>query len=60
MLMYQTLVVEFFVKSIRSRKHSSSFSTVLLATSLVAPVAVQAQDAPVLNEVKVYASADVP
>lgn len=48
------------MKSIRSRKHSSSFSTVLLATSLVAPVVVQAQDAPVLNEVKVNASADVP
>jgi catecholate siderophore receptor len=54
------LVVEFFVKSIRSRKHSASFSTVFLATSLVVPVVAQAQDAPVLNEVKVNASADVP
>jgi catecholate siderophore receptor len=58
--MYQTLVVEFFVKSIRSRKHSASFSTVFLATSLVVPVAAQSQDAPVLNEVYVNASADVP
>lgn len=48
------------MKSIRSRKHSSSFPSVFLATSLVVPVVVQAQDAPVLNEVKVNASADVP
>ncbi|MDO8414583.1 MAG: catecholate siderophore receptor Fiu [Agitococcus sp.] len=48
------------MKSIRSRKHGSSFSTVFLATSLVVPVVAQAQDAPVLNEVKVNASADVP
>ncbi|MDO9179445.1 MAG: catecholate siderophore receptor Fiu [Agitococcus sp.] len=48
------------MKSIRSRKHGSSFSTVFLATSLVVPVAAQSQDAPVLNEVNVNASADVP
>ena len=48
------------MKFIRSRKHSSSFSTVFLATSLVVPVVAQAQDVPVLNEVKVNASADVP